>query len=52
MEKYFFTEGLSRTFSENLKGKISSKNYDIMERNFRNIFLMCFSTGTNKNSFV
>jgi hypothetical protein len=39
-------------FSENLKGKISSKNYDIMERNFRNIFLMCFSTGTNKNSFV
>ena len=36
-------------FRENLKGKISSQNYDIMERNFRNIFLMCFSSGGNKN---
>ena len=32
-------------FSENLKGKISSKNYEIMNKNFRDIFLMCFSSG-------
>ena len=37
-------------FCENLKGKISSKNYDIMEKNFRDIFLMCFSTGGYKNN--
>ena len=35
-------------FVNNLKGKISSKNYDIMEKNFRNIFLMCFSSGGYK----
>ena len=39
-------------FCENLRGKISSKNFDIMERNFRNIFLMCFSTGGNKNNII
>ena len=39
-------------FCENLKGKISSKNYDIMQRNFRNIFLMCFSSGIPKNDII
>ena len=39
-------------FCENLRGKISSKNFDIMERNFRNIFLMCFSTGGYKNNII
>ena len=34
-------------FSENLKGKISSKNYEIMNKNFRDIFLMCFASGNN-----
>ena len=37
-------------FCENLKGKISNKNFDIMERNFRNIFLMCFSSGISKSN--
>ena len=39
-------------FCENLKGKISSKNYDIMQKNFRNIFLMCFSSGMPKNDII
>ena len=39
-------------FCENLRGKISSKNYDIMERNFRNIFLMCFSSGDYKKNVI
>ena len=39
-------------FSENLKGKISGKNYDIMERNFRNIFFMCFSSGVPRNDLI
>ena len=39
-------------FCENLRGKISSKNFDIMERNFRNIFLMCFSTGGYKKNII
>ena len=39
-------------FCENLRGKISSKNYDIMERNFRNIFLMCFSNGGYKKEYI
>ena len=39
-------------FSENLKGKISGKNYDIMERNFRNIFSMCFSSGVPRNDLI
>ena len=35
-------------FISNLRGKISDKNYDIMDKNFRNISHMCFSkTNTN-----
>ena len=33
-------------FSGNLKGKISSQNYDVMSKNFRDIFFMCFSNGS------
>ena len=32
-------------FSKNLKGKISSRNYEIMAKNFRDIFLLCFGSG-------
>ena len=35
-------------FADNLRGRISSKNYDIMEKNFRDIFFMCFSSGGYK----
>jgi hypothetical protein len=30
-------------FTGNLRGRISSKNYEIMTRNFKDIFLMCFA---------
>ena len=46
----FSLKDYQELFCENLKGKISSRNYDIMERNFRNIFLMCFASGSYKNN--
>ena len=48
----FSLKDYQNLFCDNLKGKISSKNYDIMERNFRNIFFMCFSSGVPKNEFL
>ena len=48
----FSLKDYQNLFCDNLKGKISSKNYDIMERNFRNIFFICFSTGGSKNEFL
>ena len=39
-------------FSDNLKGKISSKNYDIMSKNFRDIFLLCFGSGNTNISQI
>ena len=39
-------------FSENLRGKISNKNYDIMMKNFRDISHMCFSKGNTNFSKV
>lgn len=41
-----------KLFSENLKGKISSKNYELMVKNFKDIFLLCFSTGNTNFSKV
>ena len=48
----FSLKDYQELFCENLKGKISNKNFDIMERNFKNIFHMCFSSGTNKNNNI
>ena len=48
----FLLKDYQGLFSENLKGKISSKNYEIMAKNFRDIFLMCFATGSNNISKV
>ena len=42
----FSLRNYQELFSENLKGKISSQNYEIMIKNFKDIFLMCFSTGS------
>ena len=42
----FSLKNYQELFSENLKGKISSQNYEIMIKNFKDIFLMCFSTGS------
>lgn len=39
-------------FTENLKGKISIKNYEIMTKNFKEIFLMCFAAGSTNFSKV
>lgn len=39
-------------FSENLKGKISSKNYELMIKNFKDIFLMCFAAGSTNFSKI
>ena len=48
----FSLKDYQRLFSENLRGKISSKNYDIMMKNFRDIFHMCFSKGNTNFSKV
>ena len=42
----FSLRNYQELFSENLKGKISSQNYEIMIKNFKDIFLMCFSSGS------
>ena len=41
----FSLKDYQELFSENLRGKISNKNYDIMMKNFRDISHMCFSKG-------
>ena len=41
----FSLRDYQKLFIGNLKGKISSQNYDIMSKNFRDIFLMCFANG-------
>jgi len=46
----FSLKDYQELFCENLRGKISTRNYDIMERNFRNIFLMCFASGNYKKN--
>jgi hypothetical protein len=48
----FSLKDYQELFSENLKGKISSKNYEIMIKNFKDIFLMCFATGNTNFSKV
>ncbi len=39
-------------FAGNVKGKISSKNYEIMNRNFNDIFFTCFSTDNIRYSKI
>ena len=41
----FSLKDYQELFKGNLKGKISNQNYEIMEKNFSNIFKLCFSKG-------
>lgn len=51
-KNHFSLKEYQELFSENLRGKISNKNYDIMMKNFRDISHMCFSKGNTYFSKV
>ena len=48
----FSLDEYQQFFMKNLKGKISSMNYRIMLKKFRQISLMCFSEGNNNYSTI
>lgn len=48
----FYLDDYQNLFLENLRGKISTKNYNIMSKYFKQIQMMCFSDGPIKFSKI
>ena len=51
-KNFFYLDDYQNLFLNNLRGKISTKNYNIMSKYFKQIQMMCFSKGPIKFSKI